>query len=143
MSPALHVLLVEDSPDDIELTQRTFGRAKIKIDLSVVETGEDAIAFVRRLPPFEDARRPDLMLLDLNLPGRDGGEVLKEIKGDPELRRLPVVVLTTSAEERDVLRMYDAYVNAYLTKPIDVETFTSLAQSFEDFWGGHARLPSS
>ena len=139
----LHVLLVEDSPDDIELTERTLGRSEIPVTLSVVENGEDAIAFLRREGAFADAEPADVVLLDLNLPGMDGAEVLKELKDDPILRRVPVVMLTTSSEEEDVLRLYDAYVNAYLTKPIDVTRFTDLARSFVEFWGGHARLPSN
>jgi CheY-like chemotaxis protein len=139
---AIQILLVEDSPADIELTQRMLRDAKIANDVHVVEDGEQAIAFVRRRGEFDGAPTPDLVLLDLNLPKKDGREVLEEMKGDPELRRIPIVVLTTSAEERDVLRAYDSYVNAYVTKPLDIDSFTSVARSIEDFWMTFVKLPS-
>ena len=138
----IQILLVEDSPADIELTQRMLRDAKIANDVHVVEDGEQAIAFVRRSGEFDGAPTPDLVLLDLNLPKKDGREVLEEMKGDPELRRIPIVVLTTSAEERDVLRAYDSYVNAYVTKPLDIDSFTSVARSIEDFWMTFVKLPS-
>jgi two-component system, chemotaxis family, response regulator Rcp1 len=138
----IEILLVEDSPADTELAQEVLRDAKVANVVHAVDNGDDAIAFVRRTGRFAHRPRPDLILLDLNLPGRDGREVLEEIKADPELRTIPVIVLTTSAEARDVERAYKSYVNAYITKPLNLDAFASVARSIEDFWLTLVRLPS-
>jgi CheY-like chemotaxis protein len=143
--PVVHpieILLVEDSPADTELAQEVLRDAKVANVVHAVDNGDDAIAFVRRTGRFAGSPRPDLILLDLNLPGRDGREVLEEIKEDPELRTIPVIVLTTSAEAIDVERAYKSYVNAYITKPLNLDAFASVARSIEDFWLTLVRLPS-
>jgi len=138
----IEILLVEDSPADTELAEEVLRDAKVANVVHAVDNGDDAIAFVRRTGRFAAKPRPDLILLDLNLPGRDGREVLEEIKEDPELRTIPVIVLTTSAEASDVQRAYKSHVNAYITKPLDLDAFTSVARSIEDFWLTLVRLPS-
>jgi chemotaxis family two-component system response regulator Rcp1 len=137
----LDVLLVEDSPDDARLVQEAFRRWSMANRLTIAEDGEQAIRFLRQQPPFERAVRPGLILLDLNLPKRDGREVLAEIKADPVLRRIPVIVLTTSDAERDVIRAYDLHANCYLTKPSEVDEFLSRIHAIEDFWLTLVRLP--
>ena len=137
----VQILLVEDSVGDVELTREVLRETKIVNEVSVVSDGEEAIAFLRQEPPYSERPRPDLVLLDLNLPKKDGREVLEEIKGDPVLRRIPVVMLTTSGAERDILAAYDKYVNAYVQKPLDLSTFGSVAQEIDDFWLGIVRLP--
>lgn len=136
---AVQILLVEDSSDDVLLTREALKRGRVANDLHVAPDGETALEYLRSQSP--DRPRPDLVLLDLNLPGVDGREVLDEIKGDPALRQIPVVVLTTSAEERDVLRAYDAHVNAYVTKPLDFHDFINAVRSIEDFWLRLVRFP--
>jgi two-component system, chemotaxis family, response regulator Rcp1 len=138
----IEILLVEDSPADTELAQEVLRDAKVANVVHAVDNGDDAIAFVRRTGRFARTPRPDLILLDLNLPGRDGREVLEELKEDPELRTIPVIVLTTSAEAGDVERAYKSYVNAYITKPLNLDAFASVARSIEDFWLTLVRLPS-
>lgn len=135
------ILLVEDSPADIVLTREIFAESRILANLHVVEDGQAALDFLRRAKGFEDALRPDLILLDLNLPKKNGIEVLREIKDDPELRAIPVVMLTTSNDELDVLASYDRYANSYITKPIDFEQFTQVVHTLEDFWFSVVRLP--
>ena len=130
----IEILLVEDNPGDVDLTVEALADAKVRNNLHVVSDGEEALAFVRQEGRFADSPRPDLVLLDLNLPRRDGHEVLAEMKADPTLRRIPVVVLTTSAEERDVLAAYDLHANAYICKPVDLEQFLTVVRSVEDFW---------
>ncbi len=137
----LEILLVEDSPADVRLTIEALRDAKVANHLNVVNNGEDALAFLRQEGPYLDAPRPQLVVLDLNLPRMDGKEVLAEIKADPELRRIPVAVLTTSSAEADVLRSYELGVNCYLTKPVGLEQFLSVVQSIESFWLGVVRLP--
>jgi chemotaxis family two-component system response regulator Rcp1 len=136
-TPALvpiEILLVEDSPADIALTTELFKDARIVNNLTVAMDGEQAMAILRREGPYANASAPDLVMLDLNLPRKDGREVLTEIKSDPLLRRIPVIVLTTSAADRDVLQAYDSHVNAYLTKPVDLEQFMVIVKAIEDFW---------
>jgi chemotaxis family two-component system response regulator Rcp1 len=136
-TPALvpiEILLVEDSPADIALTTELFKDARIVNNLTVAMDGEQAMAILRREGPYANANTPDLVMLDLNLPRKDGREVLTEIKSDPLLRRIPVIVLTTSAADRDVLQAYDSHVNAYLTKPVDLEQFMIIVKAIEDFW---------
>lgn len=139
----IRILLVEDSEADVELTREVLRDTKLVNELFVVGDGEQAMRYVHQEGEFAACKRPDLILLDLNLPRKDGREVLGEIKAHPTLRRIPVIVLTTSGEERDVLSSYDAYVNAYLTKPLDLDSFVTVARSIDDFWLSLVRLPSS
>lgn len=135
------ILLVEDNPGDVRLTREALKEGKILNDLSVVGDGVEALAFLRREDGYAGAERPDLILLDLNLPKKDGREVLEEIKGDGELKKIPVVVLTTSAAERDILKAYDLHANCYITKPVDLEQFIGVVQLIEDFWLTIVKLP--
>ena len=137
----LQILLVEDSLPDIELTLEALADAKIANKVNVVRDGQEALDYLHGAGPFADRLLPDLVILDLNLPKRSGQEVLADIKGTEELRRIPVAVLTTSAAEADVVRSYDLGANCYLTKPVDVEQFMSVVQSIEEFWLGLVRLP--
>jgi two-component system, chemotaxis family, response regulator Rcp1 len=132
---------VEDSPGDVRLTQEVLREAKIANDLHVVGDGEQAMAFLRRKGSHTEAPRPDLVLLDLNLPRKDGREVLAEISDDDALRTIPVIVLTTSAAEQDILRSYQLSANAYITKPIDLNEFMSVVRSIEAFWLSIVKLP--
>ena len=138
----IEVLLVEDDPGDVLMTQEAFKDYKIANNLSVVTNGEDAITYLRKQGAFVDTPTPDLVLLDLNLPRRDGREVLREIKGDLQLRRIPVVVLTTSDAEEDVLATYDLHANAYVRKPVDFEQFVAAVRAIDDFFITVVRLPS-
>lgn len=137
----VEILLVEDNPGDVRLTIEALKEGKVRNNLSVVKDGVEALAFLRREGPFAGATRPDLILLDLNLPKKDGREVLAEIKEDGALRRIPVVVLTTSKAEEDILRTYDLHANCYITKPVDLEQFISVVRSIDDFWLSVVRLP--
>ncbi|HSH60262.1 MAG TPA: response regulator [Acidimicrobiales bacterium] len=137
----LEILLVEDSPADVRLTIEALRDAKVANHLNVVNNGEDAMAFLRQEGAYLDAPRPQLVVLDLNLPRMDGKEVLAEVKADPDLRRIPVAVLTTSSAEADVVRSYELGVNCYLTKPVGLDQFLSVVQSIESFWLGVVRLP--
>jgi len=137
----IEILLVEDSESDIVLTQEVLKEAKVINSLAVARDGEEALRRVRKEGGHRDDPRPDLILLDLNLPRKDGREVLRELKEDRELRRIPVVVLTTSAEERDIVAAYDHHVNAYITKPVDIDQFVSVVRSIEDFWLSVVTLP--
>ena len=137
----IEVLLVEDDPGDVLMTQEAFEEHKVRNRLTVVSDGAEALAYLRREGPHADAPRPDLILLDLNLPRRDGREVLREVKNDERLRRIPVVVLTTSEAEEDVLRSYDLHANAYITKPVDFERFVAVVRHIDDFFVTVARLP--
>lgn len=137
----IEILLVEDNPGDVRLTIEALKEGKVRNNLSVARDGVEALAFLRREGSFANATRPDLMLLDLNLPKKDGREVLAEIKNDPALRRIPVVVLTTSKAEEDILRTYDLHANCYITKPVDLEQFISVVRSIDDFWLAVVRLP--
>ena len=137
----IEILLVEDNPGDVRLTQEAIREAKIRNQLNVVNDGEQAIAYVRRQDVYSDRPRPDLILLDLNLPRKDGREVLQELKSDPDLHRIPVVVLTSSAAEQDILSTYDLYANAYVTKPVDLEQFLHVVASIQDFWLNIVKLP--
>ena len=137
----IEILLVEDSPADVDLTREALDDAKVRNHLSVVADGVEALAFLRREGRYADAPRPDLILLDLNLPKKDGREVLAEIKADPALRRIPVVVLTTSEAEQDILRSYDLHANCYITKPVDLEAFLGIVRAVEHFWLHIVSLP--
>jgi CheY-like chemotaxis protein len=138
----VEILLVEDDPGDVLMTREALEDHEVPTSLSVVSNGEDAIAYLRRQGRFSDAVSPDLVLLDLNLPRRNGREVLSDIKGDPELRRIPVVVLTTSDSQEDVHAAYDLHANAYVRKPVDYEQFASAVRSIDDFFVGVVRLPT-
>jgi chemotaxis family two-component system response regulator Rcp1 len=138
---AVEILLVEDNPGDVRLTQEALKEAKVRNNLYVVEDGVAAMEFLRRQGPYADSPQPDLILLDLNLPKKDGREVLAEIKQEPNLMRIPVVVLTTSRAEEDVLRSYDLHANCYVTKPVDLDQFITIVKSIEDFWLTIVRLP--
>jgi CheY-like chemotaxis protein len=137
----IEILLIEDNPGDARLTQEALREARVSNRLSHVHDGVEAMAFVRGEPPFADAPRPDLILLDLNLPRKDGREVLAELKDDPVLRLIPVVVLTTSEAEQDVLRTYELHGNCYITKPVDLEKFLHIVRAVESFWLAIVKLP--
>ena len=137
----IHVLLVEDDPGDVLITREAFAENKVRNHLSVVSDGIKALQFLRREEEFADAPRPDLILLDLNLPRMDGHEVLAHIKSDFELQRIPVVILTTSYAEEDVLRSYELHANAYVTKPVDFERFLSVVRQIDDFFVTVVKLP--
>ncbi|MYW90692.1 response regulator [Amycolatopsis rubida] len=137
----IEILLVEDDPGDVLMTQEAFEHHKIRNTLSVVSDGEQALRFLHREPPFEDAPRPGLILLDLNLPRKDGREVLSEIKASPQLRSIPVVVLTTSEAEEDILRSYDLHANAYVTKPVDFDRFVEAIRQIDNFFVTVVKLP--
>lgn len=141
MGKNVEILLVEDNPGDVKLTQHALASAKVVNHMSVVEDGEEAIAFLRRQGRFSGEKRPDLILLDLNLPRMSGREVLAEIKADPDLKAIPVVILTTSDDEQDILESYNNYANCYVTKPIDLAQFGKVVKTIEDFWLEIVKLP--
>jgi chemotaxis family two-component system response regulator Rcp1 len=138
----IQVLLVEDNPGDVRLTKEALKEGKLLNQLTVVGDGVEALSFLRKEGIYADAPQPELILLDLNLPKKDGREVLAEIKADPNLRRIPVVVLTTSSSEEDILKIYDLHANCYITKPVDLEQFMGVVKSIEDFWVSVVKLPS-
>lgn len=138
----IEVLLVEDDPGDVLLIKEAFEFNKVHNNLNVVSDGEQALAYLRREGEHSAALRPDLVLLDLNLPRKDGREVLAEVKQDPDLRTIPIVVLTTSEAEEDVLKSYQLHANAYVTKPVDFERFVSIVRQIDDFFVSVVRLPS-
>jgi chemotaxis family two-component system response regulator Rcp1 len=138
----IEILLVEDSPGDVRLTQEVLKEGHVENHLNVVQDGVEALAFLYREGPYHHAPRPDVILLDLNLPKKDGREVLYQIKTDKNLRRIPVVILTTSQAEEDVLRVYDLHGNCYVTKPVDLDEFIRIVKSIEEFWLTTARLPT-
>ena len=138
---AIDVLLVEDDPGDVLMTREAFEDYKVRNTLSVVTNGVEAMTFLKKEGDYADVPTPDLILLDLNLPKMDGREVLAAIKADPKLRAIPVVVLTTSEAEEDVIRSYSLHANAYVTKPVDFERFVSVVQQIDDFFVSVVRLP--
>ncbi|MDT7729356.1 MAG: hypothetical protein QOI21_5932 [Actinomycetota bacterium] len=140
MSP-VDILLVEDDPGDVLMTQEAFEHHKIRNSLHVVSDGVEALKFLRGEAPYEGMPRPGLILLDLNLPKKDGREVLAEIKAEPSLRSIPVVVLTTSEAEDDILRSYDLHANAYVTKPVDFERFVEVVRQIDEFFVTVVKLP--
>jgi chemotaxis family two-component system response regulator Rcp1 len=137
----VRVLLVEDSPGDVRLTREAFREADASIQLHVAPDGVEAMAFLRRQGDYDGAPRPDLILLDLNLPRMDGREVLATIKADEELRTIPTVILTTSVAADDILRSYELQANVYLSKPVQLDAFENIVKSINDFWLTKARLP--
>lgn len=137
----VEILLVEDNPGDVDLARDALEKGRVKNNLHVVMDGEAAMAFLKRQGAYEEVPRPDLILLDLNLPKKDGREILAEIKVDPGLKRIPVVVLTTSQDEEDVLKSYNLHANCYLAKPIQLDRFFRMVQSIEDFWLSIVVLP--
>lgn len=137
----IEVLLVEDDPGDILMTREAFEEHRLRNRLNVVSDGEQALAFLRREGAFHTAPRPDLILLDLNLPRIDGREVLADIKSDSDLRRIPVVVLTTSQADEDILRSYSLHANAYVTKPVDFDRFIAVVRQIDDFFVSVVKLP--
>ena len=138
---ALEVLLVEDSPGDARLTLEAFRDAKVHITLHVAIDGVEAMAFLKREGKHTGAPRPDLILLDLNLPKKDGREVLEEIKENASLKTIPVVILTTSASEADILQSYTLHANCYITKPVDLDGFLKVVKSIDSFWLSVVKLP--
>jgi chemotaxis family two-component system response regulator Rcp1 len=140
-SHAIEILLVEDNPGDVELTREALEAAKITNRLNVVEDGADATDFLFRRGKYTDAPEPDIVLLDLNLPTKDGRQVLSEIKADPELAKIPIVVLTTSQADEDILRAYQLHANCYITKPVDFHQFLRIVAAIEEFWLSVVKLP--
>lgn len=138
----IEILLVEDNPGDVRLTVEALRDSKVQNKLYVAEDGMEATAFLRREGKYADAPRPDLILLDLNLPKKDGPEVLAEIKEDPALKHIPVVILTSSKAEEDIIKTYNLHANCYVTKPIDLEQFITVVKSVRDFWLTIVKLPT-
>jgi chemotaxis family two-component system response regulator Rcp1 len=138
----LDILLVEDNPGDVRLTQEALKENKFRNSLHVAKDGVEAMAFLRREGRHAGAPRPDLILLDLNLPKKDGREVLSEIKSDADLKRIPVVILTTSQAEEDILKTYNLHANCYITKPVDLDRFIQVVRSIKEFWLAIVKLPT-
>ena len=136
------ILLVEDNAGDVRLTREVLRDSKVRNNLIVANNGQEALACLRKQGKFAGTVRPDLILLDLNLPVKDGREVLAEIKDDPNLKRIPVVILTTSKAEEDILKTYNLHANCYVTKPVDLEQFVKVVKSLEDFWLAIVKLPN-
>lgn len=139
----VEILLVEDNHADVRLTEVALLEAKVRNRLHIARDGEEAMDFLRGRGAFANAPRPDIILLDLNLPKKDGREVLAEIKGDPHLRRIPVVVLTTSRADEDILKSYDLHVNCYITKPVDLDRFLEVVKAINNFWLTVVALPET
>lgn len=139
--PEIHILLVEDNEGDIVLTLEALKEAKLKNKISVVRDGEEALQFLYKEGRFSVEDLPQLILLDINLPKIDGKEVLMRVKSDPDLKKIPIVILTTSSSERDILEAYDNYANCYITKPVDLDQFLAVIHTVEDFWISIVQLP--
>lgn len=137
----VQILLVEDNPGDVRLTREALKEAKVRNKMDAVADGEEAIAYLRKQGKHANAPRPDVILLDLNLPRKSGLEVLREVKDDDDLKRIPVVVVTTSKAEQDIVRSYNLHANCYITKPVDLGQFMEVVRSIEDFWLSIVRLP--
>ncbi|QGG93666.1 response regulator [Actinomarinicola tropica] len=137
----IEILLVEDDPGDVVIAKEALEQSKLVNNLHIAVNGDEALTFLRQEGEFADAPKPDLVLLDLNLPRRDGREVLAEVKADPELRRIPVVILTTSQAEEDIVRSYDLHANAYVTKPVDFAQFVRVVQQIDEFFFTVVSLP--
>lgn len=138
----INILLIEDNPGDVRLTQEAFKEGKVSTNLEIVMDGVEAIKYLRKQEKYANAVTPDLILLDLNLPKRDGREVLKEVKADEHLKRIPIVILTTSNAEQDIIKSYNLHVNCYINKPVDYDKFFDIIQKIEDFWLKTAILPT-
>jgi CheY-like chemotaxis protein len=138
---AIEILLVEDNPGDARLTLEAFKEGKVINNVTVVRDGVEALAYLRREGSYANARQPDIILLDLNLPRKDGREVLTEIKADDRLKQIPVVVLTTSTADEDIAKAYNSHANCYISKPVDLEQFLRVAHSIESFWLHFVKLP--
>ncbi|MCF7804274.1 MAG: response regulator [Candidatus Marinimicrobia bacterium] len=138
----IDILLVEDSPGDVRLTREALKEGKVKNNLEVAKDGVEALEFLYRQGKHKKAFRPDLILLDLNLPKKDGREVLEEIKADEDLKRIPIVILTTSDDEKDILRSYNLHANCYITKPVDLDKFITVVKSIGSFWFTIVKLPN-
>ena len=138
---SVEILLVEDNPGDVRLTKEVFKDCTVRNKVHVVEDGIEALAFLRREGKYADAIRPDLILLDLNLPKKDGREVLKEIKSDEKLKSIPIIVLTVSNVEEDIIKTYNLHTNSYIIKPIDLDKFVEVVKSIQKFWFIIAKLP--
>lgn len=136
----LQVLLIEDNPGDAELTRQSLAASKLQISLTVLDDGEKALQYLKKAPPYQKAERPDLLLLDLNLPKLTGSEVLREIKTDKHLKSLPVIVLTSSEEEMEISRCYDSGANCYIVKPVDFNSFMNVVSLIETFWFSVVKL---
>jgi CheY-like chemotaxis protein len=141
-SQLIDILLVEDNAGDVRLTQEVLKDSKVRNILTVASNGEEALFCLRKQGKFKDCARPDLILLDLNLPIKDGREVLAQITADPDLKRIPVVILTTSKAEEDILKTYNLHANCYVTKPVDLEQFVKVVKTLEDFWLAIVKLPN-
>src|SRR4051812_17811037 len=139
----IEILLVEDSPTDASLTMETLREGRIRNNISLVEDGVLAMDFLRRASPYETAPRPDLILLDLNMPRKNGREVLSEVKADRDLRRIPIVIMTTSIAEQDIFESYDLHANCYLTKPVELDDFVNVVRKIEEFWLTIVKLPAA
>ncbi|MBI4397134.1 MAG: response regulator [Elusimicrobia bacterium] len=139
----IEILLVEDNEPDVRLTKEALTDCKMINNLNVAKDGDEAMRILRREGRFKDAPRPDIILLDLNLPKKDGREVLNELKSDPELRPIPVVILTSSQAEEDIVKSYQLHANCYITKPIDLNQFTTVVKSIEEFWFSIVKLPKA
>jgi len=139
----IEILLVEDNEGDIELTREAFKESKVRNNIHVVKDGQAALDFVYRRNAFENAVRPDVVLLDINLPKKDGKEVLKIVKNDPVLKHIPVVILTSSEAEKDIVKSYRLYANCYITKPVTLNSFMEVIRSVEGFWLGVVKLPTA
>lgn len=137
----IEILMVEDNPDDVDLTREALKDAKVCNQLHVAQDGVEAMAFLRREGKYTGAPRPDIILLDLNLPRKDGREVLAEVKSDENLKRIPVVILTTSQAEEDIMKAYNLHVNCYVTKPVDFDQFVKVVKSIKEFWFSVVKLP--
>ncbi len=137
----VEILLVEDNPGDVRLTKEAFKEAKVRNNINVVMDGVEAMAYLRREGEYAEAIRPDIVLLDLNLPKKDGREVLAEVKADDDLKRIPVVILTTSKAEEDIVKTYNLHANCYITKPVDLDQFMIVVKTIEDFWLSIVKLP--
>jgi CheY-like chemotaxis protein len=142
-SRQVEFLLAEDNPGDVRLTLEAMRESKIRNNINVVPDGMEAMAFLRKQGKYADVPTPDVVLLDLNLPKKNGCEVLADIKSDPKLKRIPVVIITSSEAEQDILRTYDLHANCYVTKPVDLDQFIKVIQSIESFWLTIVKLPSS
>ncbi len=138
----IDILLVEDNPGDVRLTQEALKEAKVRNDLHVVSDGVEAIAFLRKEGVYKDVPRPDMILLDLNMPKKNGHEVLTEIKADDNLKRIPVVMLTVSKADEDIIKSYNLHANCFITKPVDLDQFLKVVKSIEDFWLTIVKLPN-